>query len=204
MPNNKLEKIHLGLETKEQFLQKYSVPSCLVIYNHVRNIEIALKEQSPSLVSFTKEYSKDYVLAYIEMWILSLNEFVNLKYEMSPKQMKETSCYIYQDFFYFKISDITLLFTNAKKGHYRGFFHTLDGTMILGWFTKYAEERSEIAESVSIQEANEQTEPDKQRTSNDDKFQTIKHGYELSKFANKHKGLDTGEAKRKGRKRKDK
>ncbi|GAH29424.1 unnamed protein product, partial [marine sediment metagenome] len=51
----------------------------------------------------------------------------------------------------------------VKKGYYGEFFHSLDGAMILGWFKKYAEERAGIAESISIQKANEQRESHKQR-----------------------------------------
>lgn len=159
MPNNKLERIHLGIISKEQFLQEYSIYSCVSRYNHIKDIKGVLSEYSPSLVRLKKESSKDYVLAYIELWILSLSEFVNVKYSMSPAQISETAFYIYQDYYYFKISDITLLFTNAKKGYYGEFFHTLDGAMILGWFKKYAEERSEIAENIGIRKADEDKEP---------------------------------------------
>ena len=204
MPDNKLEKIHLGIISKEQFLQEYSVYSCVSKYGHIKDVKGVLKEYSPSLVNLKKESSKDYVLAYIGVWILSLREFVNVKYSMSPAQINETAYYIYQDYYYFKISDITLIFTNAKKGYYGDFFHTLDGAMILSWFRDHAKERSDIAESIGIQKANEQTEPDKPRISNDKKFQTVKHGYDLSKLANKHKRVDKRIAEGKGKKRKDK
>jgi len=204
MPDNKLEKIHLGFATKDQFMQEYSIPSCLIKYNHIKNIKIALKEYSPSLVLLSKKYTKDYVLSYIEMWILSLNEFMNIKYKMNPKQIRETAFYIYQDYFYFKISDITLIFTNAKKGYFGELHHSLDGAIILKWFRKYAGERAEISENIGIQKADEQEEPEKQRISNDKEFQTIKHGYDLSKFANKHKKLDKRTAKKRREKRKGK
>jgi len=194
MPDDKLQRIHLGLATKDEFLQKYSIPSCLIIYNHIRTIEVALKEQSPSLALLAKEYTKNYVLAYIEMWILSLNEFVNIKYGMSPKQMKETAFYIYQDYFYFKISDLTLIFTNAKKGYFGEFLHSLDGSMILSWFKKYSEERADISESLGIQKSEEQKEPEQKRSSYDEEFKkikdegfkTFKHEYDLGKLKSKY------------------
>ena len=204
MPDNKLEKIHLGIISKEQFLQEYSVYSCVSKYGHIKDIKGVLKEYSPSLVGLKNESSRDYVLAYIELWILSLSEFVNVKYSMSPAQISETAFYIYQDYYYYKISDITLLFTNAKKGYYGEFFHTLDGAIILGWFKKYAEERFEIAESIGIQKSDEQKESHIKRISDDDEFKTIKHGYDLSKLANKHKGLDKRVAGGKRKKRKEK
>lgn len=200
MPNNKLEKIHLGILTKEQFLQEYSIYSCVSKYGHVRTTRDALLENSPSLAMLKKESSEDYVLAYIELWILSLGEFVNVKYSMRPAQISETAFYVFQDYYYFKISDITFLFTNVKKGYYGEFFHAIDGAMILGWFKKYADERFDIAESISIQKTNKQREPHKQRISDDKESQTIKYGYELSKLANNYKKLD----KRTTKKRKEK
>jgi hypothetical protein len=204
MVDNKLERIHLGIISKDQFLQEYSVYSCVSRYSHIKDIKGVLTEYSPSLVGLKKETSKDYVLAYIELWILSLSEFVNVKYSMSPAQISETAFYIYQDYFYFKISDITLLFTNAKKGYYGDFFHALDGAMILGWFKIYAEERADISESIGIQKADEQKEPHKQRISDGGKFKTIKHGYDSSKLADKSKRLDKRITKGKGKRRKDK
>lgn len=200
MSDNKLEKIHLGILTKEQFLQEYSVYSCVSKYNHIRTIQDALLENSSSLACLKKESSKDYVLAYIELWILSLSEFVNVKHNMTPSQISETAYYIYQDYYYFKISDITLVFTNAKKGYYGEYYHTLDGAMVLGWFKKYAEERAEISEFIGTQKSEEQKELHKQRISNNDEPQTIKHGYDLSKFANKYKKLDKRTSKKRRKK----
>lgn len=204
MPDDKLERIHLGLVTKEQFLQEYSIPACLMKYNHVKSVEIALMEYSPSLSLLAKKHTKEYILAYIEMWILSLNEFVNIKYGMNPKQMKETAYYIYQDYYYFKISDITLIFTNAKKGYFGEFHHSLDGSMILSWFSKYSKERADISESIGIQKSEEQKEPHVKRISDNEEFKTIKHEYDLSKLANKHKEVDKRVSKSRKGKRKDK
>lgn len=204
MSNNKLEKIHLGIISKEQFLQEYSVFSCISKYSHIKDIKGILTEYSPSLISLKKESSRDYVIAYIELWIVSLSEFVNVKHGMSPAQINETAFYIFQDYYYFKISDITFIFTSAKKGYYGDFYHTLDGAMILSWFREYANERSYISETIGIQISNEQREPDKQRSSDDKKFQTIKHGYNLSKFANKYNKRDKRITKKGGKKRNEK
>ena len=149
-----LTKIHLGLAKREQFLQENSVPACMKRYGTVRDVAKCLPGvcDAPSLAKLKKEYSTDIVHAYIEMWILNLNEYLNLKDSMSPNQMMETAILIYQDFYYFNLADINLIFGNAKKGYYGHHYQRLDGATIILWFYKHAEERANIAESICIGE----------------------------------------------------
>ena len=118
----------------------------------VKSVSDALKSQSMSLVSVKKELGEERILSYLIKWIIATNDFINVKNKQTPDQIKLTARYILQDYYYFKISDIYLIFTNAQKGRYGQFYDSIDGSKILSWFESYAKERSEIAESISFLE----------------------------------------------------
>ena len=145
---NKLDRIHLGLMSKQDFLANNSVPQCVKRLSHVRSVKDALKEEGISLATMNKEYSKDYALAYIEMWIVSLNDFISVKNKMSRDQIQETAIYIYDDYYYLKVPDLKLFFTNVKKGFYGEFYNHLDGTRIMAWLEKYVSDRMETSLSM--------------------------------------------------------
>jgi len=121
-------------------------------FNEIKTTTDAIKSQSLSLAKIKKESGEEYTMAYIIKWIIATNEFINVKNKQTPDQIKLTARYILQDYYYFKISDIYLIFTNAQKGRYGQFYDSIDGSKILSWFESYAKERSEIAESISFLE----------------------------------------------------
>lgn len=187
---DKLVKITSALATRQSFLAEYSVPSCVQNFNKIRLVEDAYKDESPPLSRIAKQFSKDYMYAYLEMWIVSLNSFSNVKSKMNPSQMREVASYIFQDYYYLKISDIYLVFTNAKKGRYGEFYGRLDGTMILSWFDKYAEERFKVAESligVTYEKTKNSKTADKE---NKRVFKAIERVAESKKYKIKGSGMD--------------
>ena len=75
---------------------------------------------------------------------------------MTPKQIKETAKYIYEEYYYFKLDDIYLIFTRIKKGEFGELFESLDGSKILKFFKMYANERANIYENESINQSDKQ------------------------------------------------
>lgn len=153
--SNSLEKVYLGALDKKSFLQVNSVPVLIRKYANAKDISLVSGSGELSLVKMKTEYSEDYTLAYVEMWILSLNDFLNVKSKMNPAQIKETALYILQDYYYFNLADLAYFFSNAKKGHYGEYYNCLDGRLILSWLKIYANERAERAESRAIRESDE-------------------------------------------------
>lgn len=64
---------------------------------------------------------------------------------MSPAQMQETAILLYQEYFYFTIADINLVFRKIKMGEFGKLYSTIDGMKIISWFELYSQERMNMA-----------------------------------------------------------
>ena len=59
---------------------------------------------------------------------------------------------IFQDFYYLKIADLNLVFSNAKKGSYGNLYSSLDGSKIYQWFVTHDQERANAAYREKLKE----------------------------------------------------
>jgi hypothetical protein len=169
---NEIEKIKTdGLATADQFLNMYSPGKCLRIFQNTDTAELAIKSNTPTLASIKKNYSEDFLIAYIAVWIVNLNDFVNAIRKMTPSQIEETAVIIYQEFYYLNVADINLVFRKIKKGEFGQLFAELDGVKILSWFEKYNLERMRVAINNQLSGAAEYRD-DFERTSNRDNDKT--------------------------------
>ena len=153
------------LATPDMFLKKFSPGKCLRVFSKIPTPALAMKSDAPTLASIRKNYSEDFMVAYIAVWIVNLNDFVNASRKMSPEQIEETAFMIYQEYYYLNLADINLVFRKIKKGEFGQLFAELDGMKILGWFEKYSQERISTAVDNQISGATNYTD-DFERTSN--------------------------------------
>jgi hypothetical protein len=138
--------------TSKEFLLAHTVPLCLRKLRTVNTPALAIKSEMPTLGALKKAYSEDFMLAYIELWLVNLNDFINVSRKMKPEQMQELSFMIYQDFYYFNLADINLVFSKIKKGEFGQLFESVDGVKILSYFKKYEGERMSVAYDEGLQE----------------------------------------------------
>ena len=69
-----------------------------------------MASQTPALAEIRKEKGDDSTLAYLEVWIEDMNDFLNVQRKMSASQVAQTAVMILADFYYFKVADINLVF----------------------------------------------------------------------------------------------
>ena len=146
--NNKIAKII----PKEEFVVKYSPKSCMKRYSGIQSIRLALKENVGSLSQIKKGYGEEFQINFLLLWLADLNESVGVKNKLSADMMEQCAIFIIEDYYYFKISDINLIFTRAKKGFYGNFYESISIPKIIEWFSSYAAERSEIAYNTNLNE----------------------------------------------------
>jgi len=139
-------------KTKEEFLIEYGIKNCIERYSGMRSLVEILDTKSITLASTKRLYGIAFTISYINEWIVSLNEFINIQRKMSPEQIEITSGYILDDFYYLKISDIYFVFSEAKKNRYGEFYESLDGAKIISWFDKYVEQRAEFVFEKGMRE----------------------------------------------------
>lgn len=128
----------------EVFVVQYAPLSCLKQFSKANTPALCVDSGTPSLGQIRKAYDLDFALAYIELWIDNLNDFVNAARRMSPAQMQETAAILFQEYPYLNIADINLVFRRIKKGEFGQLFAEIDGIKILGWFSIYDQERRRI------------------------------------------------------------
>lgn len=154
--------------TSKQFLNEFAPGKCLRLFSKTTTPAQALRSKAPTLASIRKNYSEDFLVAYIAVWIVNLNDFVNASRKMSPEQMEETAFMIYQEYYYMNLADINLVFRKIKKGEFGQLFAELDGVKILGWFEKYNQERMTTAADNEINGAARYTDNFKRTSDNTD------------------------------------
>lgn len=138
---------------RELFLQEFNPAICLRKFRQADTPALALQCEAPTLAQIRKEHSEDFLIAYIAVWIVNLNDFVNASRKMNPEQIEETAIFIYQDYYYLNLADINLIFRKIKKGEYGQMFAEIDGVKLLSWFGKYASERASTAADIQISHA---------------------------------------------------
>lgn len=74
---------------------------------------------------------------------------MNVGKSFNAMQIAQTVELILEDFKHFKLDDFKLCFNNAKKGYYGKVYDRLDGQIVFEWLTKYANDRSNEAQSFN-------------------------------------------------------
>ena len=105
----------------------------------------AINSPSHSLGKIQREQSKKFTEGLVLVWLMYLNEILNLNKPMSEEQMKLAAVLICEEFYMLKMSDLTLLFKRIISGQYGEFYERLSIDKVLTFFRNYLEERFEIA-----------------------------------------------------------
>ena len=105
----------------------------------------AINSPSHSLGKIQREQSKKFTEGLVLVWLMYLNEILNLNKPMSEEQMKLAATLICEEFYMLKMSDLTLLFKRIISGQYGEFYERLSIDKVLTFFRNYLEERFEIA-----------------------------------------------------------
>lgn len=123
-------------------LKKYTPGTTIAELKKLDTVSLCFNSNTPSLAELKKDEGEDKVLSLLEIWILDINDFFNVQHKMKPNQIKETAIMILQDFYYLKVADLNMVFSNAKKGKYGNLYGSLDGSKVYQWFVQHDKERA--------------------------------------------------------------
>jgi len=124
-------------------------------FKHVNTVALAISDKCDSLAAIRKKVGKNISLNVLKVWLINLNDFLNISRKMNPAQIEETVNLIYDEFYYFKVSDIALLMKRIKTGYYGQFYESLDGMKLMDMFYQYAQERVDKFIHETERESNE-------------------------------------------------
>lgn len=126
-----------------------NLPEVIKQCNQVNTLPDILRLKVPSIGILSKQFDHDKIVDIIEIQIMDVLDFFNLKTSMSPNQIHQTAELILKAYYWITIPDITLCLQNAKLGQYGKLYAAIDGQVILLWFEKYAIERSNLVEDIA-------------------------------------------------------
>lgn len=123
----------------------YSPINCAKHSYKIKTVSDVFELPSKSLNEFRKEYGREWLIGYVSMWLIELNDNSNVKTKMTDNQMEFTAERII-DTYSLKVTDLTLFFRNVKEGEYGLFYENLSTEKIMEWLSEYFDERCEAAE----------------------------------------------------------
>ena len=139
--------------TKDRFLADYKIPEVQKVCRNINTPAQVFATNLPTIGSVKKVYGDNFAQAYLETWIINISEFLNIGKGMNGNQVYETAQMVLDDYPYFTLADINLVFKKAKKGEFGQIYDRLDGQIILSWFSKYNQMRCSEAEEQSVSQA---------------------------------------------------
>jgi hypothetical protein len=139
----------MNLEERQQNdLVLYGPKSCAVYSYKIKTVKDVLTLPSKSLGDFKRDYGKDWVIGYLSMWLIELNDHSNVKNKMTDSQMEFTANRIYESYS-LKVTDLTLFFRNIKEGVYGQYYESLSQEKIMSWLKEYYDLRCEYGEMIA-------------------------------------------------------
>lgn len=113
---------------------------------------IEVRKSTPTLVTMKMDLGFEKASSYIELLILKLNEFFNLKSSMTKPQIQETASLILEEYYYLTFTEVMFVIKEGKLGHYGELYNSIDGGKILKWFKEYSEQRFAMIEKINENE----------------------------------------------------
>ncbi len=133
-------------------IKLYNPQEAFLELRKCNTVALCLQSETPVLATLKKEEGEKKVLTLISAWILDLNEFFNVQHKMKPGQIMQTASMLLDDFYYFRIADINMIFSNAKKGKFGALYGSLDGSKIYQWFEQHDLERADACYQENLRQ----------------------------------------------------
>lgn len=156
-------------------LQKtYSIKGLKENFGHIKRVEQSIISNAPSLGVLVRGLGVNKIETYIKFWIINLQQSLGLKRGLSENQIDETAFLIVNSYRSMKVTDIQIIFNDAKLGKYGEFFESLTMGKILLWFREYEEERV-MAHALKNRRDNESYKYNSKRNQEPTKLRDSKH-----------------------------
>ena len=163
----------LAILSNKEFLRVYSPNNCLMHSSSLKGVSDALSRQTLSLVQIKKGKGEVFIRSYISMWLIYLNEVLNLNNPLTEAQIELCAEQIMADYSFLKISELSLIFKRIVSGECGELYERISMPKVMSIFRKYDQERTEVVVNQN-QQAHEQFRYRENRTeSYDDDLERI-------------------------------
>ena len=129
----------------------------------LKGVSDALSRQTLSLVQIKKGKGEVFLRSYISMWLIYLNEVMNLNNPLTEAQIELCAEQIMADYHHLKISELSLIFKRIVSGECGELYERISMPKIMNIFRQYDQERTEVVVTQN-QQAHEQFRYQENRT----------------------------------------
>ena len=129
----------------------------------LKGVSDALSRQTLSLVQIKKGKGEVFLRSYISMWLIYLNEVLNLNNPLTEAQIELCAEQIMADYHHLKISELSLIFKRIVSGECGELYERISMPKIMNIFRQYDQERTEVVVTQN-QQAHEQFRYQENRT----------------------------------------
>ena len=117
----------------------------------IKGVSDALSRNTVSLVDIKKGKGQAFLRSYIALWLIELNELLNLKNPLSEAQITLCTEQIITDYSFLKLSELSLIFKRIVSGEFGELYERISMPKLMSIFRQYEQERTEVVTSESQQ-----------------------------------------------------
>ena len=121
----------------------------------LKGVSDALSRQTLSLVQIKKGKGEQFLRSYISMWLIYLNEVLNLNNPLRRHKLELCAEQIMADYHHLKLSELSLIFKRIVSGECGELYERISMPKVMSIFRKYDQERTEVVVTQN-QQAHEQ------------------------------------------------
>ena len=118
----------------------------------IKGVSDALSRNTVSLVDIKKGKGQAFLRNYIALWLIELNELLNLKNPLSEAQITLCTEQIITDYSFLKLSELSLIFKRIVSGEFGELYERISMPKLMTIFRQYEQERTEVVTSESLQD----------------------------------------------------
>lgn len=116
---------------------------------HIKTEIQAIESKAPTLGAIKRVNGPEFTSGMVKVWIIYLNEILDLKNQMNEAQIILAAQEICNDYNHFKFSDLTLIFKRILSGEYGKLYERLSIVELLTIFREYNAKRLDKSAEIS-------------------------------------------------------
>ena len=138
--------------TSQALLTTYAPSQAMRDFRRCSTVTKAMNADAPKLSVLSRQLGERAVEAYLKLWIIDLNNILDLKKPLSEAQIDDLAFRILDKYRTLNIAEINLVFSRAKNGEFDGILDRVHVPTVMKWFRIFFDERCNTAAEQSYQD----------------------------------------------------
>jgi hypothetical protein len=143
--------VALAENTWKAFLKTYTPNNARRELAGIKSELACVASNMPSLARLRSISGEVKAEAYVKLWLIYIDELLNLKERMSELQVTEVARLVVSEYYYLNIADLNLLISKVSLGEYGKAYDRLSINQIMWWFLQYSSDRAAEVERTNYE-----------------------------------------------------